>query len=197
MTDESNGYEAIAAEFLAGRGSTETRRAAIGVRVVEAWTKTVKPGGAVLDLGCGPGDPMTRILIDAGFAVYGVDAAPSMVMAFRARFPGVPVERNSVERSDFFRRTFDGVLAWGLVFLLPPHAQAQLIERVAQALEPSGRFLFTAPGQACVWNDAMTAQRSESLAPEAYKRLLESAGLALINETDDEGDNHYYISLKP
>jgi len=197
MKDESNGYEAVAADFLAGRGSAQTRNAAIGVRVVEAWAKTVKPGGAVLDLGCGPGDPITRILIDAGLSAYGVDAAPSMVSAFQARFPGVPVERNSVERSDFFNRKFDGVIAWGLIFLLEPDAQAQLIGKVAQVLEPGGRFLFTATRRACVWNDAMTARRSESLAPEAYKWLLESVGLVPINETDDEGENHYYMSAKP
>src|SRR5437867_11321383 len=106
MSDASNGYEGIAAEFLAGRGASKTRGSAVGELTVREWTKTVRTGGAVLDLGCGPGDPITRVLSDAGLAVYSVDASRSMVDAFRARFPGVPVECNSVERSNLFGREF-------------------------------------------------------------------------------------------
>ena len=39
-------------------------------------------------------------------------------------------------------------LAIGLVFLLSPAAQRELFCKVALALEPRGRFLFTAPVQA-------------------------------------------------
>ena len=169
MNDASNGYEAIAAAFLAGRGNSETRDIAVGVRTVRVWAKTLRSGGAVLDLGCGPGDPITRILFEAGLAVYGVDASPSMVGAFRARFPGVPVECNSVERSNFFGREFDGVIAWGLLFLLQPGVQGQLIGKVARALARDGRFLFTATRQACEWSDAMTGRRSESLTGARFR----------------------------
>lgn len=90
----------------------------------------------MLDLGSGPGEPNTRILQEAGLTIYAVDASPTMVAAFRDRFPGVPIERNAVESSAFFNRTFSGVLAWGLLFLLDPAAQALVIKKVAHALEP-------------------------------------------------------------
>lgn len=197
VSDASNGYDAVAAEFLVGRGDRATRGIAIGVRTVRTWAKTLRLGGAVLDLGCGPGDPITRIFLDAGFSAYGVDASPRMVGAFRARFPVVPIECNSVERSNFFGREFAGVIAWGLMFLLQPRVQEQLIDKVARVLARGGQFLFTAPREVCEWRDGMTGQRSESLGAEAYRRLLETAGLVVIDETDDEGDNHYYISRKP
>lgn len=197
MTDPSNGYDAIADEFLAGRGDRRTREDAIGVATVRAWARTIRPGGAVLDLGCGPGDPITHVLIDAGLAAHGVDASPHMVSAFRSRFPGVPVECSSVERSDFFGREFDGVIAWGLLFLLPADAQERLIPKVAHALARDGRFLFTAPAQVCEWRDAMTGQQSHSLGADAYRGLLETAGLILIGEAEDEGENHYYFARKP
>src|SRR5690348_16553128 len=153
--DPSNGYEGVADLFIAHRGTRPTIGDAIGATTVRAWAETLSPGATVLDLGCGPGVPSTRILREAGLSTYAVDASPTMVAAFRARFPDVPVECNTVEASSFFGRTFDGVLAWGLLFLLEPAAQAHVIGKVARALEPQGCFLFTAHTQPVEWLDAM------------------------------------------
>jgi SAM-dependent methyltransferase len=150
----------------------------------------------VLDLGSGPGEPSTRILREAGLATYAVDASAAMVAAFRERFPGVPIEHNTVEASEFFDRTFDGVLAWGLLFLLTPAAQALVIEKVAGALDPGGRFLFTSPKEPLEWLDAMTGRPSQSLGAHIYERLLRDAGLAWVAEAQDEGENHYYFVEK-
>lgn len=186
--DASNGYEAVASQYIAGRGT----RFSPGAAEVRAWARGLQPGGAVLDLGCGPGAPISQALVDDGFAVYGVNASPSMIAAFRARFPGAPSECSSVEASRLFDRTFDAVVAWGLLFLLTAEAQALVIGKVASALRPGGRFLFTAPRHACEWPDTQTGQTSRSLGVDAYRALLEAHGLALVGEEDDEGCNHYY-----
>ena len=196
IEDDSNGYEGIASIYVAGRGTRPPVGEAIGAATVRAWAQAFPTGATVLDLGSGPGEPSTRILHEAGLTTYAVDASPTMVAAFRDRFPGVPIERNTVEASDFFGRTFDGVIAWGLLFLLEPAAQAHVIEKVALALEPGGRFLFTAPKQPLEWSDAMTGRRSQSLGAEAYERLLRDAGLALVGEAQDEGGNDYYVVEK-
>ena len=109
------------------------------------------------------------------------------------RFRGVPSEHNTVEASAFFDRTFDGVLAWGLLFLLTPAAQALVIEKVARALDPGGRFLFTAPREPAEWLDAMTGRRSQSLGAQTHERLLRDAGLTWVADEQDEGENHYYF----
>ena len=194
--DGSSGYEAVATIYIAGRGTRSRVGDSIGAAVVKAWADAFPPGATVLDLGSGPGEPSTRILQAAGLTTYAVDASPTMVAAFRERFPGVPVERNTVQASEFFNRTFTGVLAWGLVFLLDPAAQALVIEKVARALEPQGRFLFTAPRQPLEWLDAMTGRRSQSLGAHTYERLLRDAGLTWVAAAEDEGENHYYFVEK-
>ena len=125
--DGSSGYEAVANIYIAGRGTRSRVGDSIGAAVVKAWADAFPPGATVLDLGSGSGEPSTRILQEAGLATYAVDASSAMVAAFRERFPGVPIEQNTVEASEFFDRSFDVVLAWGLLLLLKPVAQALVI----------------------------------------------------------------------
>ena len=188
--DRSRGYEAIAAHYIAGRGSNY-RGVGIGADEVAEWSRTLPAAASVLDIGCGTGLPITQVLIHRGFQVYGVDASPSMVAAFRANFPSVPVECAAAEDSTFFSRTFDAAVSWGLFFLLDDETQRRLIARVAAALNPGGRFLFTSPRQVCSWADAMTHQPSLSLGYEAYKSALESRGMVLTETLLSAGDNFY------
>src|SRR5436190_11944120 len=129
MTDRSNGYEGVAAEFLAGRGRAPST--AIGTRAVRDWARSLPRGAAVIDLGCGSGLPITKVLVSEDLNVYGIDASPSMVEAFRHNLPEIPVACESVGDSLFFNRMFNGVVTWGLMFLLLPEEQRHLIQRIA------------------------------------------------------------------
>ena len=191
--DRSNGYEDIAPIFIAGRRSN---RSGVGVSVVARWSEALPEGAAVLDLGCGTGVPISQALLERGFQVYGVDASARMIAACRARFPTVAAECSAVEDSSFFERTFDGVVAWGLLFLLEAEVQRRLIGRVAAVLASDGGFLFTSPRQACFWQDAMTGRTSISLGYEAYRDALEAEGMSLAGTAYDEGENHYYSAKK-
>jgi 2-polyprenyl-3-methyl-5-hydroxy-6-metoxy-1,4-benzoquinol methylase len=126
--DPSNGYEAVASKFMERRGQSS-----IGVATILRWARTLPPGASILDLGCGHGVPLSMALIDDGFIIHGIDASPTLTAAFRSRFPHARVTCEAVEGSSFFGRTFEGVLAVGLIFLLPADAQRDLIRRVAQA----------------------------------------------------------------
>lgn len=189
--DLSCGYESVAREWLEGRGRREAASSAIGVNVVRRWARSLPRGGSVIDLGCGSGFPLTAVLVEEGLEVCAVDASPTLVAAFRANLPGVPVVCESVLESKFFGRTFDAVLAVGLMFLLTPEEQGGLICRIAEALVPGGHLLFTAPAQAHVWADLMTGRESISLGAEEYGRQLTAAGLSVTGEWVDEGESHY------
>ena len=77
----------------------------------------IPPGGRVLDLGCGSGEPIARDLIEAGRRVTGVDAAPALLAMCRTRFPGADWILADMRRLDLAQR-FDGVIAWHSLFHL-------------------------------------------------------------------------------
>jgi SAM-dependent methyltransferase len=193
--DRSNGYEAVSEQFLAGRGS-RNRSAGIGVKDVRKWARKLPLGSSVVDLGCGPGFPITAVLVEEGLRVFGVDAAPSFVAAFQRNLPGTPVICEAVQDSTLFDRTFDGVLAWGLMFLLKAEDQHRLIQRFAEILVPRGQLLFTATAKPAVWNDAMTGLESLSLGAEQYRKQLGAVGISVAAEYEDEGENHYFDAFK-
>jgi 2-polyprenyl-3-methyl-5-hydroxy-6-metoxy-1,4-benzoquinol methylase len=194
MTDPSNGYEGIAAEFLAGRGRAPST--GVGAKAVREWAGTLPNGAAVIDLGCGSGIPITRELIRQNLNVFAIDASPSMVSAFRRNFPKTPVACETVQDSLFFIRRFDAVLSWGLMFLLQPAEQRHLIQRFADILVPGGRLLFTSESEPVAWSDAMTGLESRSLGATEYKTLLSAVGLSVMREFEDEGENHYFDAVK-
>ncbi len=190
--DASTGYESISAEFLARRGSDKTRANAIGVKEVRRWAKTLPPGSSVIDLGCGPGLPITVVLVDEGLDVFGIDGSPSFVKAFQRNLPGTPIACESVLESSFFDRSFDAVLSVGLMFLLKAEDQHRLIRRSSDILVPGGRLLFTSTERPHVWADAMTGLESISLGSNEYRKVLAGAGIAVAEEYEDAGENHYF-----
>jgi SAM-dependent methyltransferase len=194
--DPSNGYESVSKEFLTRRGDSRTRSTAIGVKEVRKWAKTLPRASSVIDLGCGPGFPITVVLVEEGLQLFGVDAAPSFVAAFQRNLPGTPIVCESVLESRLFDRTFDAVLSIGLMFLLKAEEQHRLIQRFPQILVPGGRLLFTAPAKPAVWNDAMTGLESISLGAEEYRKLLGAAGISVTEEYEDVGQNHYFDGFK-
>ncbi len=171
------------------------RHPRMGQEIAREWARGFAPGAAVLELGCGDG-VISEVIVDAGLSLYAVDASPTLLGAFRERFPAVETECATVEESSFFDRSFDGVIAVGLMFLLPEDAQRNVLTKVANALRPGGRLLFTAPRQRCSWVDALTGYESRSLGAQNYEAALRELGLAVGPGAQDEGENYYIFAVR-
>ncbi len=94
-----------------------------------------KPGERILDLGCGDGALTARIKA-LGVEVLGVDSAPDLLAAARAR--GLDVKLIDGQALDFSSE-FDAVFSnAALHWMLDPDA---VIAGVKRALKPGGRFV--------------------------------------------------------
>lgn len=185
--DSAIAYEKHAREFLSARD-----RSTVGTAVVKRWARSIRPGTDVLEIGCGGGLPVTRVLADADLKLWAVDASPTLLSEFAARFPDIPVECASAMQSTYFGRKFGAVISIGLVFLLQAEEQAALIRRMSELLVEGGRLLFTAPLEIGRWADTTTGHECRSLGRERYEGMLAEAGFRVVATYEDEGRNNYY-----
>lgn len=189
--DSAEAYESRAHEFLRSRDPSS-----IGTQVVDQWARSLRRGATVIELACGGGYPISRVLDAAGLKLWAVDSSPTLLAEFQSRFPNIPIQCARVQESDFFGRNFDGVIAIGLLFLLSESDQIDLIARVAEILVPNGRFLFMAPIQVGIWKDLSTGVECSSLGQERYGELLRNAGFRVLATYTDKGENNYYDAEK-
>lgn len=181
-------YERHAHAFDRDRGRSLQEQAWL-----DRFLALAPPGGSVLDVGCGMGEPMAAYLIGRGFAVTGVDASPSMIAMCRARFPTHEWQVGDM-RALALGRTFDGVLAWDSFFHLRADDQRDMFARFAAHARPGAPLMFTSGTSA---GEAIGAYCGEplyhaSLAPAEYTRLLATHGFAVRAhlENDPECGEH-------
>lgn len=190
-TDRSEGWEQVAGQFMAIRSDS-------GAALVSKWALAhLPPAGSIVDVGCGSGAPIAEALVAQGFAVFGIDASPTLIGAFRRRFPDTHTVCEPAQDSAFFHRRFDGAIAVGLLFLLAAEDQRAVLQGMAKTLLPGGRLLFSAPRQVCEWDDLLTGRRSQSLGEAAYHRLLEASGLRVAGHPVDAAGSQYYDAIRP
>lgn len=99
--------------------------------------------GALLDMGCGAGEPFSKYFVERGWEVTGVDLSEQM-LAMAAKF--VPeMQRIHADMRDvtFTENQFDAVTAVYSLFHLPRDEHAAIFSKVHDWLKPGGKFLFT------------------------------------------------------
>jgi SAM-dependent methyltransferase len=101
----------------------------------------IAPGVSVLDLCCGIAGPGRFITRELGCTYVGVDSSASAVDIARERADGLPCRFEVARIPPIPRGAFDVVLL--LETMLAFRDKETLLEEIAQALEPGGRFAFT------------------------------------------------------
>ncbi|MEW5907221.1 MAG: class I SAM-dependent methyltransferase [Elusimicrobiota bacterium] len=181
-------YEKIAGWFDANRGRQLMER-----QYLEALAARLPAGGAVLDLGCGSGEPLAGFFIRKGFSVTGVDGSPAMIAICRERFPAMTwIEADM--RGLALGRRFDAVVAWDSFFHLSMKEQRAMFPVFGAHLDPGGCLLFTSGASAGDITGSMQGEDFpySSLSPEEYRRLLAEQGLGVVLHKAEDPDcgNH-------
>jgi ubiquinone/menaquinone biosynthesis C-methylase UbiE len=106
-----------------------------------------KPGGKVLDVGCGPAE-MVQDLLNLGCEFWGVDPSPRMIEICHGRHgetPNVHFLLGEAGRLEFPDRFFDAVVCMGVIDGLAD--ARQVVSEMARVLKPGGTMIVTFANQ--------------------------------------------------
>lgn len=134
-------YDAIAAEWCAVRTRLPRKDAAL----FERFFAALPPKGDVLDLGCGSGLPVARLLCDRGLRVTGVDQSAKLLDAARQNVPEAELFEADLLQYRPVRR-FHGIVFWDVLFHFPRESHRRILEGIYGGLEPGGLAILSSGG---------------------------------------------------
>ena len=173
-------YERRAHEWVGDR----SRQKVLFEKVwLDRFAALAKPGGTILDLGCGSGRPMAAYLLTLGFDLCGIDSSPTMISLCRENFPDRQWIVADMRTLDLQRRS-DGVMAWDSFFHLNFDDQRRMFPVFRAHAAPGAPLMFTSGPR---HGEAIGALRGEllyhaSLAPDEYRSLLAANDFTVVAE---------------
>lgn len=140
LDDTRTSYDTVAASYadllrdeLAG---LPCERAVLGL-----FVELVGRGGAVADVGCGPGR-VTAHLQQLGLEAFGIDLSPAMVDVARRDHPGLRFEVGSMTDLDLPGASLAGLLAWYSLIHVPDDAVPRVLSGFHRVLRPGAVVLL-------------------------------------------------------
>lgn len=154
---------------------------------IDRFAAVLPPGGAVLDIGCGGGEPIAGTLIRAGVAVTGLDSSSPLLALCRERHPHGTWVEGDMRQMDLGRR-FDGLIAWDSFFHLDHDAQRAMFPRFAAHAAPGAPLLFTSgPAHGIALGSyAGETLFHASLDATEYRALLVANGFAVLDHAVED-----------
>ena len=142
---------------------------------------------AVLDVGCGSGEPMGRYLAERGCGMTGIDSAPDMIAMWNDRLRG-HASRVADMRLLCLGKRFDGILAWDSCFHLCHDDQRRMFPVFRDHAAAGAALMFTsgpAHGEA-IGSLEGEALYHASLDSAEYRALLDEAGFAVVADVAED-----------
>lgn len=133
------GYDNMADDYLSWVESQDSPRTRYTEKVLANTTSNTP---SILELGCGAGRPITRMLLDHGARVTANDISEKQVNLAKAACPEATIIAGDMLALHFDPSSFDGIVGFFSVFHLPRDQQKDMLTKVLNWLKPGGLLAF-------------------------------------------------------
>ncbi|CAK1359930.1 unnamed protein product [Cercospora beticola] len=189
-TINSQAYDHVAEWYLDWSNSTPSPRQRYTEKVLQNAKSIPKP--RILELGCGPGVPITKMLLDRGAEVIANDISAKQISMAKERCPGATFIAGDMSELAFEPASFDGITCFYAIFHLPREDQKTMLANIHSWLRPGGMLVFNTAtvdeeeihgemmGHGMFWSSFDT---------EGNRKMVEDAGFGRIElEVWEAGD---------
>ena len=112
----------------------------------EKYTKKLleklQPSPSILELGCGPGIPILKLLLDQGAQVVANDISTKQIEMAKARCPEAKLIAGDMTTLTFEPESFHGAISFYTLFHLPRSKLKAMLTKIHGWLKPGGVFVF-------------------------------------------------------
>jgi cyclopropane fatty-acyl-phospholipid synthase-like methyltransferase len=196
------GYDTIGSRYREWSAASAVR-----LRWVARLLDELPPDSLVVDLGCGPGEPATRLLAER-HRVIGVDASLVQLSLARESAPTAMLVQADMTCFALRSSSVDAVASFYALGHVPSHRHAPLFASVAGWLRPGGVLLASTPlhaGNDTEPNWLGVPMFFGGIGEQATRHAVHQAGLrleTLKTVEEDEGAGHlvrfhWIVARKP
>jgi 2-polyprenyl-3-methyl-5-hydroxy-6-metoxy-1,4-benzoquinol methylase len=143
--------------------------------------------GAVLDIGCGCGEPIASYLIDAGHSVCGIDSSAEMITLCQQRFAQHDWRVADMRQLALGQR-YAGILAWDSFFHLTPDDQRGMFPIFNAHAQPGAALMFTSGTAHGIALGTFEGENLYHASPDhdEYVELLNSHDFRVVEQVSED-----------
>ncbi len=166
--------------------------------LLKEFLQRIPSGGAILDLGSGPGVPFDRHLVDEGFSVTGIDISEKHI---KIAMNLVPEAR--FIHSDFMQCTFDekfdAIMSLYTIFHIPRNMHSAIFRKMHKWLKKDGVILVSMGtsdtpvdvqefvGAEMAWSSFFINENLRIITESGFETIL------TVDDNRDPGEHHLWI----
>lgn len=191
------GYDHMAEQYLDWVEGQRSPRERYTTKLLESAPASPR----ILELGCGAGVPITRMLLDRGAQVVANDISAKQISMAKARCPQATFVAGDMAALSFEPASFDGVVCFFAIFHLPRAQQRDVLSKIHSWLRPGGMLVVNFAtmdqeeiraemmGQGLFWS-SYGVEDSKAMVMDVGLEVAEAevleAGDGLIEESDPD-----------
>ena len=166
-----------------------------GISQIQRAVNYSDKGGKALDVGCGTGGRIIRLLENSNFSVTGIDVSKSMLSIATENHPEHTFMHQDIctwETED----TFNFIVAWDSIFHLPLSMQKMVVSKLCGLLAADGALIYTFGNDEGEHTDQWRNDTFyySSIGINNNIQLLINSGMTILHlELDQYPENHVYV----